>query len=110
MTTPPFRFVVQNDILHRFFSEGKYDRSKEVLHTISPSMDICISSNFERFLYHMSGNDAGYIKELMATFESTGKLRPSDELLQNCRASMDSGRATQEEVWYFSEDSLLPFL
>ena len=43
-----------NDILHRYFSAGDYS-SGVVTETVTPSMDIQVSSNFERFLYHMSG-------------------------------------------------------
>ena len=42
-----------NDILHRFFSRGEYHRPTAVQQTLAPAMDICVSSNFERFLFHM---------------------------------------------------------
>jgi threonine synthase len=46
----------ENDILHRFFSSGKYWREAPKA-TMSPSMDICVSSNFERYLFHLAGDD-----------------------------------------------------
>ena len=57
MGLPVDRLIVatnSNDILHRYFSAGDYS-SSGVSETITPSMDIAVSSNFERFLYHMSG-------------------------------------------------------
>jgi hypothetical protein len=47
----------ENDILHRFFSKGQYHKAPNVTHTLAPSMDICVSSNFERFLFHMLDDD-----------------------------------------------------
>ena len=60
MGLPVRRLVVatnRNDILHRFFAAGDYSLSK-VVPTIAPSMDIQISSNFERYLYYLSGSNA----------------------------------------------------
>ena len=63
----------ENDILHRFFTKGEYHR--ESIHkTISPSMDICVSSNFERYLFFLAGNDASKLAEWMKTFEEMNKI------------------------------------
>lgn len=80
----------ENDILDRFFKSGVYSRfqflnsfqrkliekssREDCRETLSPSMDITISSNFERFLYHMSGDNASVLKSKMTEFESTGIL------------------------------------
>lgn len=69
-----------NNILHRFFSEGKYHRNSEVFATHSPSMDIQVASNFERYLYYLSGNDASLVRSWMSEFDRTGKLTLSDKL------------------------------
>jgi len=88
----------ENDILHRFFSKGEYFRAPKVTETVSPSMDICISSNFERFLYHMCDEDATVLAALMKDFESTGKLSASGEYLKKCQNEMLSARLSKQEI------------
>jgi len=88
-----------NDILHRFFSAADYSVSSAgVAATNSPSMDIQVSSNFERFLFHMTGNDASQMANLMGGFEASTKLNPSDELVASSRAIMTSARVDNDEV------------
>ena len=77
MGVPIDRFVLatnDNDILARFFQSGVYRRGA-VRHTISPSMDIQIASNFERFLYLRMGRDAARVRRFMADFAATGEAR-----------------------------------
>lgn len=57
----------------RFFTTGKYWRDS-VVHTLAPSMDICVSSNFERFLFHLSGDDGDVIRGWLTGFEDTGAV------------------------------------
>uniref|UniRef100_K3X440 Threonine synthase n=1 Tax=Globisporangium ultimum (strain ATCC 200006 / CBS 805.95 / DAOM BR144) TaxID=431595 RepID=K3X440_GLOUD len=87
----------ENDILHRFFSTGKYHRYK-IEHTISPSMDICVSSNFERYLFALCGEDSKVLSQWMHDFESTGKLTISGELLEKAQEEMASYAVLQDEV------------
>uniref|UniRef100_A0A7S3AUL0 Threonine synthase N-terminal domain-containing protein n=1 Tax=Haptolina ericina TaxID=156174 RepID=A0A7S3AUL0_9EUKA len=88
-----------NDILHRFFSDADYSvNSGGVAATISPSMDIQVSSNFERFLCHMTGDDTAEMHKLMSGFEETTKLQPSEALVAACRKEMVSARVTDEEI------------
>jgi len=61
----------QNDILHRLFTTGDY-RVGPVAPSLAPSMDIQVSSNFERFLYYSVGQDPAKVREIMATFKATG--------------------------------------
>merc|ERR1719326_1836640 len=68
-----------NDILHRFFTLGQYDKG-EVHQTTSPSMDIQISSNFERYLFYLFQEDSGKLATAMASFKATGKLHVPPEL------------------------------
>ena len=63
-----------NDILSRFFSSGEYSLG-DVRQTLSPSMDIQVASNFERYLYHKVGGDPKRLAGLMAEFSRTGSLR-----------------------------------
>ena len=72
MGLPVRRFICasnKNKVLTDFFSTGVYDINREFYLTNSPSMDILISSNLERLLYHFSGGDAGMIRELMTKLE-----------------------------------------
>ncbi|KAL7579891.1 hypothetical protein ACA910_004898 [Epithemia clementina (nom. ined.)] len=95
MGLPVGRLIVatnENDILHRFFTSGEYHR-EEVVQSISPSMDICVSSNFERYLFHLAGNDAEKLAIWMNGFESTKKLTVEGELLEQAKADFASARA-----------------
>lgn len=56
----------------RFFSTGKYWR-EGVVPTLAPSMDICVSSNFERYLFHLSGDDGEVLAGWLKGFEATGE-------------------------------------
>ncbi|MDH3349867.1 MAG: threonine synthase, partial [Desulfobulbaceae bacterium] len=62
-----------NDILSRFVANGDYSKG-QVISTMSPSMDIQVSSNFERYLYYLRNEDGSKVKADMEQFESTGKL------------------------------------
>ena len=76
MGLPISRLVLatnENDILSRFFTTGTY-RTGDVVSTISPSMDIQIASNFERWLYLYSGRNAAKLKTWMKDFTETGTL------------------------------------
>ena len=64
----------ENDILSRFFNSGVYGMDN-VVPTISPSMDIQVASNFERYLYYKVGQDAEQLSALMAAFADAGELR-----------------------------------
>jgi len=70
----------ENDILSRFFNTGVYGMA-EVVPTISPSMDIQVASNFERYLYFKVGRDAEKLVALMDAFREEGSL--SVELNEN---------------------------
>ena len=77
-----------NDILHRCISQN--DHSKQGLHqSLSPSMDIMVSSNFERLLFDLYGRQGSEIQRLMTEFES-GRMSLSDEALASARALFSS--------------------
>ena len=69
-----------NDILSRFFNSGEY-RKSGVDPTISPSMDIQVSSNFERFLFDLYGRDGAAVSDLMAKLDSDGGFAVNMSLL-----------------------------
>ena len=68
-----------NDILTRFVLHGDYSKG-QVIPTMSPSMDIQVSSNFERYLYYLLDEDGDKVRAAMEQFESTGKLDLSAHL------------------------------
>ena len=69
----------ENNVLTDFIKTGVYDKTRRFHTTISPSMDILISSNLERFLYDLSGCDDKLITELMTKLNTEGKYEiPSD--------------------------------
>jgi len=70
----------ENDILSRFFNSGTYGMA-DVVPTLSPSMDIQVASNFERYLYYKVGQDAEKLSALMDGFKENGSL--SVELNEN---------------------------
>ncbi len=63
----------ENNVLTDFIKTGVYDKTRQFHTTISPSMDILISSNLERFLYDLSGNDDKIVSELMNKLNTDGK-------------------------------------
>ena len=87
-----------NNVLYDFLTTGTYDRNREFLKTISPSMDILISSNLERLLYDLSGADDKYIKSLMEDLNKNGKYQVKDEILKKIKEQFGAGYATDEET------------
>lgn len=87
----------QNDILHRFFQDNDY-RKTGVTPTISPSMDIQISSNFERLLFELHGRDGVAITQLMDGFQSSGGLKVTGDVLKKARELFDSACVPDEVI------------
>ena len=70
----------ENKVLYDFFTTGTYDRNREFILTNSPSMDILISSNLERLIYRIAGNDAKKNADFMKELTSTGKYEITAEM------------------------------
>jgi len=85
----------RNDILSRFFNTGKYIK-EGVDPTISPSMDIQVSSNFERFLFEIYGRNGADIKELMRQLDEEGGF--SVNMAQLNEAVFSAGRCDEQET------------
>ena len=68
----------ENNVLTDFFKTHVYDKKREFKVTTSPSMDILVSSNLERLIFHLLGNDALKTKELMESLVATGQYQLSD--------------------------------
>lgn len=69
-----------NKVLYDFFSTGTYDKNREFILTSSPSMDILISSNLERLIYRIAGNDADKTRAFMASLTGEGVYTITDEM------------------------------
>ena len=87
----------ENDILHRFFCNGEYKQT-EVKETLSPSMDIQISSNFERYLFELAGRSSEQLQSWMDDFESNGKLAFGNDLLKKAQNDFVSALVNDEEI------------
>ncbi len=70
-----------NNVLYDFFETGVYDRNRELYATSSPSMDILVSSNLERLLYDISGQDPDIVKNLQEGLNSTGKFKIGTDMM-----------------------------
>ncbi|OEY66892.1 threonine synthase [Marinobacter sp. X15-166B] len=78
----------RNDILHRFMSGNKYEQ-QQLEHTLSPSMDIMVSSNFERLLFDLHGRDGDAVKTLLEN-ASKGPVSIADYRWRQARKLFDS--------------------
>ena len=87
-----------NNVLSQFLDEGVYDTNREFYKTMSPSMDILISSNLERLLFEVSGKDSALINSLMDNLNKTGRYELSSKTLDNIREDFAGGYATEEET------------
>lgn len=70
----------KNKVLYDFFATGSYDRNREFMLTSSPSMDILISSNLERLIYKIAGNDDKKNLELMQQLSNAGRYDITDDM------------------------------
>ncbi len=89
MGLPVKRFICasnENNVLTDFINTGVYNRKREFKTTISPSMDILISSNLERFLFDISGEDSEKISALMAELSKEGKYDVGADMLKKIGA------------------------
>jgi len=86
-----------NDILARTFATGTYD-IREVVATSSPSMDIQVSSNFERLLFDAYDRDADAVRALMGSLQQSRRFSLSAHALKTLRAMFSAGRADEQET------------
>ncbi|MCW8914924.1 MAG: threonine synthase [Magnetovibrio sp.] len=98
MGLPVNQFIIgsnANDILIRFIESGAME-SKGVMATTSPSMDIQISSNFERFLFELMDRDSDALNKAMDSFKENGSYDVSDTVIQRLKDIMDGERFDDE--------------
>ncbi|WP_425106210.1 threonine synthase [Ancylobacter sp.] len=100
MGLPIERLVVAtnvNDILARTLATGRYEVTG-VRPSSSPSMDIEVSSNFERVLFEAMDRDAGALRGLMASLAQSGAFAPSSAAMAALHADFDAGRADEAQT------------
>lgn len=73
----------ENNVLYDFINTGVYDKNREFHKTISPSMDILLSSNLERLLYYLCGKDNSIVKNLMDELSTKGKYKISKSMQES---------------------------
>ena len=88
----------KNNVLFDFLTSGTYNRKRPFFQTISPSMDILISSNLERMLYYMSDKDTRLIQMLMNDLNQWGAYEVPAELLAKIRQLFGCGWADEDQV------------
>lgn len=101
MGLPIARFICAsnaNRILTDFIGTGVYDINRPFYTTLSPSMDILVSSNLERLLYHLSGDDAAYMAECMSALSSTGRYEIGAPLLRKLNDLFVGGCCDDEQT------------
>ncbi len=87
-----------NNVLTDFINTGVYDRNRDFYTTISPSMDILISSNLERMIYMLSGGDDKQVAEWQASLKKDGKFQVSDEVRAKLIELFSAGCSSDEET------------
>jgi threonine synthase len=108
MGLPIERLVIatnDNDILARTLATGTYE-TRGVVVTTSPSMDIQVSSNFERLLFEASGRDAATVQRYMANLKQSGAFTLDEKVLVSIRSEFSAGRASMEDVAATIRDTL----
>ena len=86
-----------NNVLTDFINTGVYNKNRELYKTISPSMDILVSSNLERLLFLLSGNDANFVNDLMTSLNKTGEYKVNSDLLNKIKENFVAFSANQDE-------------
>lgn len=100
MGLPIAKFICasnENKVLFDFFRTGEYNKNREFILTTSPSMDILISSNLERLIYKIAGNDAAKDAELMKELSTDGTYTITPDMKEKL-SEFYGGYATEEET------------
>ncbi len=99
MGLPVARLIIatnRNDVLHRAITHARYGR-QPLEHSLSPSMDITVSSNFERLLFDLYDRDGAAIEQLMRSFDD-GEIHFTDTAMQRARALFSSHCVSDEQT------------
>lgn len=101
MGLPVNKFICasnSNNVLTDFIKTGEYNKNREFFTTTSPSMDILISSNLERLLYHLTDCDDKAVSDMMNKLSTDGKYTVSKEVFDKLNLDFDAGCCSDEEV------------
>jgi len=101
MGLPVNKFICasnENNVLTDFIKTGEYNKNREFHTTISPSMDILISSNLERFLYDLSGRDDSVISDWMNKLNTEGVYKVTDDVFAKLTELFDAECANDAET------------
>ncbi len=88
----------ENNVLTDFINTGIYNKNRTFKKTISPSMDILISSNLERLIYHLSDNNGNYTKGLMEELKTNGQYSIREEIKEKLEDLFFGGYASEEQI------------
>ncbi|MDE6967745.1 MAG: threonine synthase, partial [Clostridia bacterium] len=94
----------KNRVLTDFFSSGKYDINRDFYKTMSPSMDILISSNLERLLFEISGRDDKYVATLMGSLKNKGYYEIDFAQLKDNAGNFEGGCSNEDMTMDTIED------
>eukprot|EP00981_Chlorochromonas_danica_P003234 scaffold633_cov288-Ochromonas_danica.AAC.69 len=100
MGLPIDRLVIatnENDVLDRFLTSGCYKRNPAIS-TIAPSMDISVSSNFERYLFYLAEESPQILSSWMNTFEATGEVQLPPHLIEKARVDFGSHSSRKIDI------------
>jgi len=88
----------QNNVLTDFINTGTYDRNRTFYNTISPSMDILISSNLERMLFELSGRDDRLVREYMSQLAEYGSYRVDSAIRTKLKKEFSAGYCDDQQT------------
>ena len=88
----------RNDVLTQFIDHGVYDKNRQFYTTVSPSMDILVSSNLERLLYEISGKDGGIVSGYMSALSSVGQFAVPSDARDEISRVFAAGRCSEEDT------------
>ena len=87
-----------NDVLTEFLTEGHYNRVRPFHTTVSPSMDILISSNLERLLFHICGENSDTVNALFSSLSEKGEYTVSEEILTKIKSVFSAGKCDDNKT------------
>jgi threonine synthase len=88
----------RNDVLAQFITTGKYDTNRPFFTTVSPSMDILVSSNLERLLFEISRKDGRVVSDLMSELSGSGRYEVSAQARAEIGKVFSGARCSEEET------------
>jgi threonine synthase len=88
----------RNDVLTQFFGTGVYDKNRQFFTTVSPSMDILVSSNLERLLFETSGKDSGAVSAYMSSLSKKGRYEVAERIKEETARVFAGGCCSEKDT------------